>query len=62
MATHLQRLGLWCARHAGRVVAAWLVLFLALGALAATVSRPLTNQVTIPGSDHAAVWARLRIG
>lgn len=59
MATFLYRLGRWCADHAGRVVAIWAVILLALGGGAATLSTPLTNEFSVPGSDFEKVLDRL---
>ncbi|HQR27940.1 MAG TPA: MMPL family transporter [Nocardioides sp.] len=55
MATALYRLGRWCARHAWRVVAAWLVVLGVVAAGAATLGTPLTSAVSIPGSDFQRV-------
>ncbi|MBM6399180.1 MMPL family transporter [Phycicoccus sonneratiae] len=59
MSTALYRLGRWCADHAWRVVALWLVVLAVAGTLAGTVGRPLTNQVSIPGTEFERVVAQL---
>ncbi|HMM95986.1 MMPL family transporter [Phycicoccus sp.] len=59
MSTALYRLGRWCAAHAWRVVAAWLVVLAVAGALAGTIGRPLTNQVSIPGTEFERVLSNL---
>lgn len=60
MASALYRLGRWCASHAKRVVALWLVALVALGILGAGLGRPLSNEVTIPGSDFERVLAEVQ--
>ncbi len=59
MSTALYRLGRWCADHGWRVVAAWLVVLAVAGTLAGTVGRPLTSQVSIPGTEFERVLTTL---
>ncbi|MGG5257882.1 MMPL family transporter [Phycicoccus avicenniae] len=59
MSTALYRLGRWCAAHAWPVVALWLVVLAVAGTLAGTVGRPLTNQVSIPGTEFERVVQQL---
>jgi len=59
MSTFLYRLGRWAANHSWRVVAAWVVILAVLGTLAATIGRPLTSQVSIPGTGFEKVLAQL---
>ncbi|QIM22569.1 MMPL family transporter [Phycicoccus sp. HDW14] len=59
MSTALYRLGRWCADHAWRVVALWVVVLAVAGTLAGTVGRPLTSQVSIPGTEFERVLATL---
>ncbi len=59
MSTALFRLGRWCAEHAWRVIAAWLVLLAVAGTLAGTIGKPLTSQVSIPGTEFEKVLAQL---
>ncbi|GAB3118095.1 MMPL family transporter [Janibacter alkaliphilus] len=55
MASLLHSIGRWCAHHAWRVVAGWVALLVALGALAGAFSQPLSNEISIPGSDFERV-------
>lgn len=55
MASLLHRVGRWCADHAWRTIAAWLVVLIALGGLAASFGTPTTNEVTIPGAKFQKV-------
>ena len=59
MSTFLYRLGRWAANHSWRVVATWVVILAVLGTLAATIGRPLTSQVSIPGTGFEKVLAQL---
>ncbi len=59
MSTALYRLGRWCADHAWRVVAAWVVVLAVAGALAGTIGKPLTSQVSIPGTEFEKVLSQL---
>ncbi|GAA4399407.1 MMPL family transporter [Fodinibacter luteus] len=59
MSTVLYRLGRWCATHAWRTLATWLVLLTGVGVLAATVSTPLGNGFTIPGAEFETVRQQL---
>jgi putative drug exporter of the RND superfamily len=55
MSSLLYRLGRWCAAHAWRTLTFWLVLLVGLGALAGTVGKPLTSQISIPGTTFQKV-------
>lgn len=59
MAQLLYRLGRWCADQAGRVVAIWLALLLAVGGAAATFGTPMTSKFSLPGSDFQRVLEQL---
>lgn len=59
MALFLSRLGRWCADHAGRVLAIWAVVLLAVGGGAATLGQPTSSQFSVPGSDYERVLADL---
>ncbi len=59
MSTLLYRLGRWAANHAWRTLGAWALLLAVVGTLAATVGRPLTSQVSIPGTGFEKVLAQL---
>ena len=59
MATFLYRLGRWCADRAGRVIALWVALLLAVGGAAASFGTPMANQFTIPGSNFQRVMTEL---
>lgn len=60
MALRLYRLGRWCATHATRVLALWLAVLVAAGAGALAFGRPMTNEVTVPGSDFEQVLSQLQ--
>ncbi|MFN8193269.1 MAG: efflux RND transporter permease subunit [Nocardioidaceae bacterium] len=55
MATALYRLGRWCATHPWRVIGTWILVAVMVGAGAGTLGKPLTTQVSIPGSDFQRV-------
>ncbi len=55
MSSFLYRLGRWCAAHAWRTLTIWLVLLVGIGALAATVGKPLSSQISIPGTTFQKV-------
>ena len=55
MSSLLYRLGRWCAGHAWRTLALWLALLVGLGVLAGTVGKPLTSQISIPGTTFQKV-------
>ncbi|HSO64983.1 MAG TPA: MMPL family transporter [Ornithinibacter sp.] len=59
MSSLLYRLGRWCADHAWRTLAIWLVVLVGVGALAGTVGKPLTSQISIPGTQFEKVLDRL---
>ncbi|MBM9464492.1 MMPL family transporter [Aeromicrobium sp. YIM 150415] len=51
MSAALYSLGRWCHRHAGRVVAGWLVVLAAAAGLAATVGEGTHDDFTLPGTE-----------
>lgn len=51
MSAALYSLGRWCHRHAWRVVAGWLVVLFAAGALAAAVGEGTEDDFTLPGTE-----------
>ena len=55
MAQFLYRLGRWCADRAGRVLALWLALLIAVGGAAASFGTPMTSKFSLPGSDFQRV-------
>jgi RND superfamily putative drug exporter len=59
MSTFLYRLGRWASTHAWLTLGAWVVLLAVVGTLAATIGRPLTSQVSIPGTQFEKVVAQL---
>jgi len=59
MSSLLYRLGRWCAAHAWRTLTVWLVLLVGLGVLAGTLGKPLTSQISIPGTTFQKVIDRL---
>ena len=59
MSSLLYRVARWCATHAWRVLAGWLVVLVGVGALAVTVGQPLSSRVSIPGTSFEKVLAQL---
>ncbi|WP_299444671.1 MMPL family transporter [uncultured Phycicoccus sp.] len=59
MSTALYRLGHRCAAHAWPVIAGWLVVLALGGTLAGTVGTPLTNRITMPGTEFEKVLTQL---
>lgn len=55
MALRLHRLGRWCATHAKSVVVLWLLLLVVAGVAAASFGRPMTSEISVPGSDYERV-------
>ena len=55
MSSLLYRLGRWCADHAWRTITIWLVVLVGVGVLAGTVGKPLTSQISIPGTTFEKV-------
>lgn len=51
MSSYLHHLGRWCATHAARVLAAWLLLITALGIGVSAVGMQLTDSFTISGTE-----------
>ena len=60
MALRLHRLGLWCATHAKRVIAIWLLLLVGVAVAAASFGRPMTSEISVPGSDFEQVLEELQ--
>ena len=55
MAIYLYRLGRFAARRAWLVVVAWMLILGILGGAAATLSKPFTKQLSIPGTEFQQV-------
>ncbi|OUZ09436.1 hypothetical protein BHE97_10270 [Aeromicrobium sp. PE09-221] len=51
MSAALYSLGRWCHRHAGRVIAGWVVVLAAAGGLAAAVGEGTHDDFTLPGTE-----------
>ncbi|WP_214413096.1 MMPL family transporter [Sphaerisporangium fuscum] len=62
MASFLGRLGEWCARHGRIVLAAWLMLAAALTAGTLVFGRPVSSDVSIPGTDAQRAHDLMRHG
>lgn len=60
MALRLSRLGRWCATHAKSVLAIWFVVLVLAGGGAASFGNPMTNEVSVPGSDFERVLEGLQ--
>ena len=60
MAILLHRLGRWCARRRWTVIGAWVALLVLTSAGALTFMKPLTNDISIPGSRFETVLNTLR--
>ena len=56
MAAFLYRFGHCMFRRRGLVVIIWAVVLAGLGAGAATLSGPVSNSVSIPGTDRSGRW------
>lgn len=59
MSSLLYRLGRWCATHAWRTLAIWLVALTGVGVLAGTVGQPLSSAISVPGTEFERVLDRL---
>ena len=59
MALRLYHLGRWCATHAKSVIAVWLLLLVVAALAAAGFGRPMTSEISVPGSDFEQVLERL---
>lgn len=59
MSSTLYRLGQWSFVHRRRVAAIWLLVLLAVGAAAATLSRGTSNEFTIPGTESTVALNQL---
>ncbi|RYE76440.1 MAG: RND transporter, partial [Myxococcales bacterium] len=55
MASLLFRIGRWCADHAWRTIAMWLVVLVSLGGLASAFSTTPTSEVNFPGAKFQQV-------
>ncbi|OLT38805.1 hypothetical protein BJF82_08185 [Kytococcus sp. CUA-901] len=62
MAERLYALGHWASRHVWPVIIAWLLVVASLGGAAATFSKPLSTQFTIPGTEFQEVMDELKEG
>src|SRR5215470_12962886 len=51
MATYLYRLGTWAFTHPRRVLAAWAVVLLAVGAAAVAFKGETNNKFEVPGTE-----------
>ena len=51
MSALLHKVGRWCAEHAARVVAAWLVLIAALAGVVALTGANLSSTFTINNAE-----------
>lgn len=60
MATLLHRLGRWSAQHRWAAVITWLVVIALVATGAATLSEPLSDEFTIPGSRFQEVLDELQ--
>ena len=60
MASLLHRLGRWCADHHWWTIAAWVAVLALVGGTAATFSKPLTTEFSIPGSRFEVVLDDLK--
>lgn len=59
MSSTLYRLGQWSFVHRRRVAALWLLVLLAVGAAAATLSTGTSNEFTIPGTESTVALNQL---
>ncbi|MFC4584475.1 MMPL family transporter [Sphaerisporangium corydalis] len=62
MASWLGRLGGWCARHGRVVLAVWIILAGALTAGTLVFGRPVSSDVSIPGTDAQRAHDLMRDG
>lgn len=60
MASLLYRLGRWCARRPWLTVGAWVAVIAVVAGSAATFSKPLTSEFSIPGSRFETVLEQLK--
>ena len=60
MALRLYHLGRWCATHAKSVIAVWLLLLVVAALAAAGFGRPMTSEISVPGSDFEQVLEELQ--
>ncbi|HEX3332774.1 MAG TPA: MMPL family transporter [Acidimicrobiales bacterium] len=51
MSSALYRFGAWCFRRRWRVIVTWVVVIVALASLALAVKKPVSQNVTIPGTS-----------
>ncbi|WP_084959049.1 MMPL family transporter [Thermoactinospora rubra] len=62
MADLLGRLGGWCARHGKTVLALWVIIAVGLTGASLALGRPVSNDVSIPGTDAQRAHDLLRQG
>ena len=62
MAERLYALGHWASRHVWPVIIAWLMVVASFGGAAATFSKPLSTEFTIPGTEFQEVMDQLKEG
>ncbi|MFI6294036.1 MMPL family transporter [Nonomuraea sp. NPDC050790] len=62
MTRFLGRLGAWCARHGRLVLALWVIAAAALMVGSLVSGRPVSNDVTIPGTDAQRAHDLMRDG
>ena len=60
MAILLHKLGRWCAQHRWTVIGIWAAVLALVSISAVTFMRPLTNDISIPGSRFETVLETLR--
>lgn len=60
MASLLYRLGRWCAAHHWLTIGAWIAVIAVVAGSAATFSKPLTSEFSIPGSRFETVLEQLK--
>lgn len=60
MASLLYRLGRWCASHHWLTIGAWIAVVAVVAGSAATFSKPLTSEFSIPGSRFETVLEQLK--
>ena len=62
MAERLYALGHWASRHVWPVIIAWLLVVASFAGAAATFSKPLSTEFTIPGTEFQEVMDQLKEG
>ncbi|SDB92278.1 putative drug exporter of the RND superfamily [Raineyella antarctica] len=61
MSTFLYRLGRWCFRHGGRVLAGWLLVLAVTGGAAFGLMGKFDNAFTLPGTQSQVALDQLRM-